>query len=182
LQRWPAALNWDQPAAQASPAAAREPRAAALASSSQKFRRLILSLYSEGRCCNGKGPQCLNWLDLTPNLRACERPESAHPTRCRSLERRSVDRTDSGHSVLSVETGQIAPFRPSVTVNADGSGGWECDTPDSPSLRCPCFKTDLHTSAARIAARVGYSSGNPALRKAAAYRSRSLSRAYATWP
>jgi hypothetical protein len=29
---------------------------------------------------------------------------------------------------------------------------------------------------------VGYSSGNPALRKAAAYRSRSLSRAYATWP
>jgi hypothetical protein len=33
-----------------------------------------------------------------------------------------------------------------------------------------------------VAAGVGYSSGNPALRKAAAYRSRSLSRAYATWP
>src|ERR1700732_220802 len=45
--------------------------------------------------------------------------------------------------------------RPQATLRDDcgnGRDGWKCHTPDSSSLRCPCFKTDRHTSAARIAA------------------------------
>ena len=40
--------------------------------------------------------------------RSRKRPESAHPARCGSLQRRCVDRTDSRRSGLSVGTGQSA--------------------------------------------------------------------------
>src|SRR5437764_5831664 len=55
-----------------------------------------------------------------------ERRESARPARCRASRRRSLDRTHSGRSGTSAETGLHAPFQ-TLTDAAPYGSVWRWD-------------------------------------------------------
>ena len=61
--------------------------------------------------------------DQAADLRSAERPVPAHPCRCRTSRRRSVDRTRSGHSTVTAATALYAPHLPFAIPVGIGSVG-----------------------------------------------------------
>jgi hypothetical protein len=86
----------------------------------------VVGAYRTNGASGAEIPVQISAMSRTLRVRSArsEWPESAHPARCRSLRRGSLNRTYNGHSGPTAGTGLHAPKETLPAQSGDGAGGW----------------------------------------------------------